>query len=253
MQLPIEDRYALLSFPGAYTFGHWYVDVCPRLETLRRFFDLTSLKFLVPGPLPGWAKAFLSAYGVEPEQLVELTDEGVIAVSKLIVPDLVRNTDYLPPFPHLPTFHTLRAAMAPAAGDAVVGGQGEKLFVIHSPMTSAGSRRTLSNTAELSALLAARGFRTVEPALMSFSDQVSVFRGARLIVGEDSSALHNIIFSNDASLCVLNGDGRVNYLHLSICQLLGHDCTYQICQADGANSFTCDPGQLIDWIESASA
>lgn len=252
MRLPGEERFALLSFPGAYTFGHWYVDVCPRLETLARFFDLGSLKYLVPGPLPGWARIFLSAYGIQPEQLVELTDEKVIVVSRLIVPDLVRNSDYLPSFPHFNTFQRLRAAVAPAASEAPLTGHAENLFVIHSPMTSAGSRRTLSNAAELSVLLEARGFRTVEPATMSFAEQVAVFNNARLIVGEDSSALHNIIYSSNASLHVLNGDSRVNYLHLSICRLLGHDCSYQICQAEGANSFTCDPRQLIEWIERAT-
>lgn len=254
--LPQDNVYALLSFPGGYTFGHWYIDVCPRLETLSKFFDLGRLKYLVPGPLPSWAAVFIQAYGIKPEQLVELGDDKIFTVGCLVVPDLVRNSDYLPPFPHLAAFRTLRENLAPKPVDgqaATTGPRDQKLFVIHSPMTSAGSRRTLSNVEELKSILEARGFRTVEPAFMSFAEQVALFSSARLIVGEDSSALHNVIFSDDAALYVINGGDRMNYLHMSVCNLLGHDCCYQICEADGPQSFTCDPGPLINWLESAAA
>ena len=55
---------------------------------------------------------------------------------------------------------------------------------------------------------------------MSFAQQVDKFRQARLVVGEDSSALH-ILWSDAADLVVIAPFGKMNFYHIGIQSLNG--------------------------------
>jgi capsular polysaccharide biosynthesis protein len=67
----------------------------------------------------------------------------------------------------------------------------------------------------------------MHPQEHSVAEQSRVFAEARIVIGEDGSALHNIIFSAPgAILLVLSVPERMNLWHLGICETIGHKITY---------------------------
>jgi capsular polysaccharide biosynthesis protein len=54
--------------------------------------------------------------------------------------------------------------------------------------------RNVSNVNEIEAALIARGFTVIEPEKLSFSEQVSIFGNADIVVGATGAALANLIF-----------------------------------------------------------
>ncbi len=77
---------------------------------------------------------------------------------------------------------------------------GEKLYI-----TRRGSSwRRLLNDPEISTFLENQGFTTVAPEKMTFAEQVSLFRNARVIVAPDGSALNNLMFApTDVRVAIL--------------------------------------------------
>jgi capsular polysaccharide biosynthesis protein len=235
---------ALLSFAGGYTFGHWVVDICPRIEILSRYFNLKDLRFAVPGPLPIWAEPFLSAYCIKTEQLVPLMSGSLVTVQDLAVPHIGRLTDCLFEFPHLAAFNRLKTYGIEKFPEAK--GLGKKILVKHTPMTSNGSRSVLGNFDDIETKLNDIGFVTIEPASMSLEEQIGAFSEAEIIVGEDSSALHNVIYSNNAELFVISSPDRPNLLHLSIAELLGHRICYISGDTSSDGRFKCEVDKITE-------
>jgi capsular polysaccharide biosynthesis protein len=240
----------LLSFPGAFTFGHWIVDILPRLELAASRFDLSDLRILVPGPLPAWTLPFLEMFDLSSDQLVPLINDEKLHVSTLIVPSLSRRSDFLPEFPHRQAFerarHWLEAKRNSAATSELAA-----VLVAHEPQTSVNLRSSLSNFPEVQRALAPLGFEVFAPMGTSLSHQAEVFAGAHTVVGEDSSALHNVIFCSGARLVVINSSHRKNLLHLSLARLSDSDCSYVFCAEDSTGRFACDSAALDEVVKLA--
>jgi hypothetical protein len=240
----------LLSFPGAFTFGHWIVDILPRLELAASRFDLTDLTILVPGPLPPWTRPFLEMFDLSSDQVVPLTNDERLRVSTLIVPSLSRRSDFLPEFPHRQAFerarHWLKAQRTSEVSSELAG-----VIVAHEPQTSVNLRSSLSNFPEVRRALEPLGFDVFSPSGRSLLQQAEVFDGAHTVVGEDSSALHNVIFCDDVRLVVINSSRRKNLLHLSLARLSGSECSYVFCAEDSAGRFVCDSAALDEVVNLA--
>ena len=236
---------AMVSFPGGYTYGHWLVDIVPRIEFLLQNFARQRLALILPGPLPAWTEPFLAPYDFAPDDLIQVVHGSRYRSAHFMLPSLGRNSDYLPPDPHLRAFTTLRNHWL---RPPVEGAARSRLLVGHTPQTSSGLRSTVGNFNELRQRLETEGFTTIFPAELTHEQQVAAFAAAEIIVGEDSSALHNIVYSTDARLVVINSAARKNLLHLSIAKLLGHRCRYMFCAEQPAGGFVCDVGEVLRLI-----
>ncbi|MEZ0148690.1 MAG: DUF563 domain-containing protein [Candidatus Reddybacter sp.] len=66
--------------------------------------------------------------------------------------------------------------------------------------------RCLVNANEIEAYLSSQGFAIVEPEKLSFTQQVSLFKNAKTIIGSSGAALANIVFANEnANIFILMG------------------------------------------------
>jgi len=134
----------------------------------------------------------LKIFEIREEDLIPLSEKDRFRADKLIVPSLCRNYDYLPLFPHKKLMLRVKNWGAGRIDRDKLAKT--KLLVKHLPMTSATWRSSLGNFDQLREKLEPLGFITVCPGEMSIDAQVTAFAGAQMIVGEDSSALHNIIY-----------------------------------------------------------
>ncbi len=119
-----------------------------------------------------------------------------------------------------------------------------------------GSARTISNAQRLEQLAVARGFLPVHPEAFSLPAQARIFRAARIVLGEDGSGLHNVMFAEPGCvLGVISVLDRINLWHMAICQHLGHKLCYVPAgpAADGAR--TVDEAAfhgMIDVLDAAA-
>ena len=211
---PVESA-TLLSFPGALTFGHWLVDIVLRLE-LDRMSGEAQGRYVVPGPVMPWMLPILEANGVSLEQLLPIGRTQAVRFKELRVPtitghDGVINQRFAPK-----TFERARKTLLARVPEAP---RRQILFPIHTTQSSVNSPRNLVNRDDLIAALE-RSFdvQVIDPLSLTVSEQILAFASADLVIGEDSSALHNVVWADHADLVVVSPPYRNNFFHAGIQQ-----------------------------------
>lgn len=213
---------AVIYGPAHETWGHWLVDLLPRLWVLHAAgHALEKLRFVVPPDLRGFAAELLQLCGVRPEQLVRYAYwREILHTDCLLLPTGLRAGNRLAPcFAAATQFWTARARAAPApeAGAALFLSRG-----------AAPQGRHMVNRRDIEAIASAHGLHCVRPEELSVSGQISLFSGATLICGEYGSALHNAVFAPAGAVaCALRGTARhPDFVQTGIAAALGQQAAY---------------------------
>lgn len=201
----------LLSFPGSYTYGHVLIDYTTRIFLARMHGIDQSRKFIVQSPIYGWAASLLALNGIIADNWIEVGQNQSLTVTRLLIPTIPGAPGRLLD----PAGAALRRLKLTA--DAILGPspvKGRRLFVEHIPQTSLVKPRILPGLETVRDIAIEQyGFESFSPAHHSILDQIKVFREADVIVGQDSSALHNVCWTNRATLVVLTDVDRINPYH----------------------------------------
>ena len=132
----------------------------------------------------------------------------------------------------------------------------EKIFVARRSITRrlGGKYRALVNEDEVIELLTRRGYTIVEPELLTFEQQVCVFRSARVVVGLGGAAMFNTVFCKPATR-VLSIEGTTTFIlnHARLFASLEHDYAFAVGKED--LSFKSHPHNpwVIDLARLANA
>lgn len=242
------DTAALLLTIGYDVYGHWLVDFLPKLHLLAEAgHDIATLSYLVPTDVPDFGMAWLRLLGVREEQFIRYDPQTqTVRVRRLLLPTMARQAHRaLDIFPACAAFLQQQLARhhqwtPPATAD-------RRLFVSRS--RSGRDGRTLVNRSEIEAMATARGYEIVHPETLPMIDQVSLFRGARTLIGEYGSAMHGSMFSPPGTaVCVLRGATyHPGFLQSGLCQVQRQSCGYVLGEApiDAVNyDFTIDPADF---------
>jgi hypothetical protein len=215
----------LLSWPGALTFGHWITDMIGRMELTLRRSGGASCKYLSAGPFQAWMRRFFGLYGIGEERLLLLDKSTTYRCRELIVPTIMCHMPggTLPVEFLKPVFERHRRAIAPWLPKKTVAT--DLVFLQHTRMTSPANRE-LANIGEVAALVERLGGIIIDPLLMQPGDLVATINDAKIVIGQDSSALHNVVFAEPTSLLVIESQPRSNLLHASIQELVGGKVSY---------------------------
>ena len=234
-RVAIAGRTAGLVCDGWQIYGHWLVDVLPRLHRLMASgfaFDT----YLFPGPIREWQARMLEAVGldlarcrfVDPSQSVIECEELVVAtydrLNSEIRPDLVNVHRFL-------REKFCGADFPPAT---------RNLFVSRAGL---GGSRDLLNREAVEAAFVAAGYEVVHPEALSFPDQIRLFASAAVVVGECGSGLHNALFSGPGTkVGVLQNRDNHNFLQSQIGMILDHELYYVVgvTQEGGNDRFSVD-------------
>jgi Glycosyltransferase 61 len=231
--IPVERRPGLLMMgPGQDIYGHWLLDYAPRL----------MLAGLMHGPsvpryyfdrLPPWAGPLLAAFRVPASALVVGPWPIFTRYRAVAMPSATkigfRVGRPINSMAWLRLKHML-LSMPITIEERARLPRATRVFVSRKAWASA---RTIHNADRLEEIAVARGFVSVRPEEFSLPAQARIFREARVILGEDGSGLHNIMFSEPGSLLgVVSVPDRINLWHMAICQMLGHSLCYIGAQID---------------------
>lgn len=178
----IEQECILVG--GDDNYSHWLFRNMLKLSSLDRAGLLYRYPWLVNSDLKNYQNEYLGLLGQQPERLLKVERNSVVACRRLLIPALHVNSRAIS---HGVAWIRERLAhllVAPAQA-------ARRLFISRRD----NARRSVLNEDEVFAALVPFGFERVVPGEMSVVDQIVTFSGARYIVAAHGAALTNMIFA----------------------------------------------------------
>lgn len=207
LSLPIrrvEERAVMLSGPGYHVYGHWLVDILPRLWLLKLAgYEPSGLRYVVPEQSPSFLLPLLATFGIGGHQLITYNERTeIIELAELVVPTNLRRASRLHASMAAARSYLLQRARAVAPiprPDAAL----QKVFVSRH---GSEQSRVLTNRDRIETIAAEHGFTVLQPQTLSVAEQIGLFQQVRQVVGEYGSGLHNALFSLPGTVvCALRG------------------------------------------------
>lgn len=192
----------VLMRPGDNIFGHWLLDIWPRLWLFSQSNDLHSSKFVVRASTAEFAKKMLAGLGVPDANLIifdpnkfNLKLDQATYVSNLrknqrVYPEMASFVDW---------WFDLFLGPTAAAQRPVFGERDQKpkrAFISRGRWTKPSAHRVCVNVGEIEAHLVDRtGWEIYHPQEHSLAEQLRFFSECDVLVGEEGSGMHNSLFS----------------------------------------------------------
>lgn len=192
-------------------YGHMLVEVLPKLLHIRAM-GIRCFTLLFP-----WSSlAFLPAVQYAAEVL-GLSFEHVVCLNNQIV--RVEEVLWIGPVAQHDrrksrTLRDLAQILGPAAPASAFP---RRLYVTRPP----GAIRPIANQPQLEDLARSRGYHVVEPATLSFPEQVGLFHGADHVLGPMGAALTNTVFMRPDARVSMFTNRRVDPFYYDIARLIG--------------------------------
>jgi capsular polysaccharide biosynthesis protein len=226
LDLPVREvagEVAVLGTIGYGEYGHWMLDILPRLWTQRGALGgiPPGLRFALPMDTPRFGIALLEQFGIGGDRLVMYDRLAeMLRAQTVVLPSLV-HADYRL-HPAAAAFYDDAVARFATRADATP----QLIYVSRAGYHAAGQAvsRRLANEAQIRAVLESAGFTTVFPEKLPWREQLALFAGARVIVGEHGSAMKNLVFTPKDAVVV-----NMHFLNLTqthIAGLRGHHLIY---------------------------
>lgn len=202
--LKADGPHVLIVGPGYNIYGHWMVEILPKLGVLHAAgIDLDAIRLLLPHDAPGFALESLRLLGFQEEQFVRFGGPfGRVTVGELLVSGFLHNGVRYAAFLE-PAVRMLRERVERGFGPLAQGEYPSRLCIARR-----GANRPCSNRAMFERDCAEAGFHIVAPETLPLLEQWRLFAGAREIIGEYGSALHGAMFSGPGTIvCGVRGSG----------------------------------------------
>lgn len=210
-EIALERAWSLMGINSIH-FGHWSIEYLLQFLTGRDLPGFAAAPVLIDAGMPAQHRQSLEAFAPPGLRLIEVPAGTRVRVEALQV---VANWAYCPH--HITTDHQgwdpsvfvgafdKAAAVYRAAGAALERHQG----AIAAPglfwARDNARHRAIANHAEVTALLAARGFAAHLPETMPFAEQIARLRGAHHVVVQNGSAAHGLFFGRAGTqVCYLS-------------------------------------------------
>ncbi len=195
--LPHLDGLGVVSKRRAVAnYGHFLMEMLPMAVMGRSLFGEMNPRYVihrVPPPMQDVMFRSFRLLGFDLNRLLVADDrEPVLFQNVIVLKGLTQHGTYMSP---------ISAQVAETMATLVTPGQSKKIFVTRVPGWERG--RVLLNQQAVATRLVAKGFTVVEPGSLSLDEQISVFRGADVVVGASGAAMTNIAFCKPGTLIAL--------------------------------------------------
>ncbi len=246
----VESAFILLHNTYG-TYGHFLLEMAPKLVVYRYLLDaIPDLPILLSYFTPQYILRWIDLL-VPGNRKVHIQNSSHLKVRSAFCSDML--IDHYALGTAFREFLRLTMMRAPESGFLPY----EKIFISRRiRRNGAPDFRYWTNEKDVERALTSRGFTALAPETLPITSQINIFRNAKIVVGELSSALHNAIFCKANTWIVqINPFNRVQTL-LSLS--LGHRLTsigndsgklagWPAC--DGEQTFSVDVMNVLDAVD----
>ena len=204
-------EYAVLSQAGQGVYGHWLVDILPRLALMESCgFDG---RYVLHEPIPRFGWELIDEFGIKRNRFISFDPENeFISIKKAWIPGGVRAGNSFSRVSLL-AFQRVRKY-------SINHSLPKKIYV--SRANFRGKNQIIENRFLLENLAVKNGFKIIHPEEKSISEQIQIFSSAQFIAGEYGSAMHNSIFSPSSSkILVLQSSEHLHFIQAGLCHVIG--------------------------------
>lgn len=212
----------IVASTGYEAYGHWWLDILPRIWLYKHMPLSQNAKYLFPANIPDFAWEMLRIFEIDRRNCILFEPWAQVCKMECVhIPSLL-HIDY--------SFHPVYKDFVQSIIDNLEISEhpkaSKKIFVSRGRYLSqsAGERRFLDNEEEIIMHLIRKGFTIVYPELLSVSEKITAFLSADVIVGEFGSSIHHAIFSKQNTAVV--SFGIMNNLQGSIGATFRHRNLY---------------------------
>jgi len=223
--IPLEQRDSLLlASPGQHIFGHWILDYVPRLF-LAQGMNQKYRNSTYFGEVPKWAQYFLHVFGIHTSTIKILPSRPLTRFSCVAMPSgLKQGFRISQPINELAWRRLKSFTDGVKIESNLEIPKAPRVFISRRGW---GTQRVISNLARLEEMAVDRGYVLIHPEDYPIPAQAQIMRSARIVLGEDGSGLHNIVFADSGCvLGVISMPDRPNLWHMAISQAMGHRISY---------------------------
>jgi len=237
-----ENRPVIVAYDRGYTtYGHFIIDILPRLLIAERMLgaDFRGTPILLPHRLPAWGREIFDLIFPNVKTVTFDSEQSSLRLRRAILPTHCHNYYMFHPLAQN-LFETLLERAQPIAPAQ----SAEFIFLSRAEISS--NRRVMSFAA-IEEHAASLGATILRPETISWREQLGYFAGAKLVVGEYGSALHNTVFSRaDVRTLSIN---RLQFLQSFIGALNRQRLTYVLPSSvnieNGIENLTFDNEAII--------
>ena len=216
--------------PGVTVYGHWLLDTLPMIWHLRDaaerglFDGWHAARFLVSSRTPEWAKAMIGLlFDIDRDRFIDFDDNAeVVRVRNLVVPGLLRVSPLISGAMNRFREYVIARTAPLVSADARLP---RELFISRANFAS-DVNRLLLNWSEVRDAAEAQGLAIVTPEKLTWPEQVAMFAGARIVLGEYGSGLHNALFGASDCIPVVFATKKMNWSQSAISGLRGQRMIY---------------------------
>ncbi len=230
----------VLAQPGSRVFGHWLIEVLPRL-LLAQCLGLEFDRVLLPSPFPIELTPLLKSHGLSPDRIAWLESGREIARldDGIVCANLHFETAFAPMA--RPVMRDLRAVLAPVPWRR----PWRRIFI--SRRNWSLQNRRLRNREAITERLRIAGFQEIILEALPLAEQARLLSEASHVIAEDGSACHMMIYAEPGSrLLVLQPSSRRNLPHLSLAEVLEQSVGFVV----GA---TAEPAEMKEGVDYSIA
>jgi Glycosyltransferase 61 len=183
-----KARVAVLATDGAEIYFHWFFQLLPRMELIRRAgIDIDSIEYFVVNDLSKpFQRESMQALGIERGRIIESSKVPYLRACELIVPSIpIGGGCY---WPWMCDF--LRSTFLNKDAGRNVGAVGRRVYISR----GLASYRRVLNEADVIRLLLQYGFEEISFERLSMCEQAECMASCEAVVAPHGAGLSNIVF-----------------------------------------------------------
>lgn len=237
----VEGPCLYIAQGGEQVWGHWLVDILPRL--VLGLAVPSRLRIVIDADTPSWAADMLAVAGIDRSRIVRHDKfRTTLVVQDLYVPSFLRYGDVFSPLANAAW------GLLPASSEAA----DRRLYVSRS-RSPGGS--TIGNAPEIEAAVRARGYRVVHAERLGVAAKSRLFSRASHVLGEYGSGMHNTVFGRAGTrVAVLQSVASPTYVQAGIGAQRGQPTGFAFGPStNGARGFTLPLSVLHETLDRLDA
>ena len=202
-----------LMRPGVDIYGHWLLDLLPKVALLEKYNPGANYTVLVDEKCPDWALTLIAETATNTMVIKKITT-GEMVSGRFFLTSPIRRHDFISEMCRIDTFVPRQTERGT-----------RKVYLSRKHLNS--HYRELENSARIERIFKAKGFELIYPEELSITQQIALFSDTAILAGEAGSSLHNSIFCPPNVVVINLQSGRQNhFIQAGLCHWYHQDILY---------------------------